>query len=150
MFAKIAGFEFRYQLRQPLFWVVAVALRRARASSAALGQHPDRRRHGNVHKNSPFVIVRRCSTLFMHVLHVRWSPAFVASVIVRDDETGFGRLLFAPAVAQVDYLYGRFAGGVSSPSRRLSWRSPLGLLLGALMPWVDPETLGPTVFGDYV
>lgn len=38
------------------------------------------------------------------------TTAFVANVIVRDDESGFGPMVRATRVAKFDYLFGRFAG----------------------------------------
>ena len=38
------------------------------------------------------------------------STAFVANVIVRDDDTGFGPIVRSTRVTKFDYLIGRFAG----------------------------------------
>ena len=36
--------------------------------------------------------------------------AFVANVIVRDDETGFGPIIRSTRITKFDYLFGRFIG----------------------------------------
>ena len=52
MFARIASFEFRYQLRQPAFWVIAIvfgllAFGAVASDNVSLGSG------GNVLKNAP-------------------------------------------------------------------------------------------------
>ena len=82
MFGKIAAFEFRYQVRQPIFWITAmiffllvfgsVAIDVVRIGSA-----------GNIHKNAPSAIGQ--TLLIMTIFFMFASTAFVANVIVRDD-----------------------------------------------------------------
>ena len=55
MFAKIASFEFRYQLRQPAFWVIAIvfgllAFGAVASDNVSLGSG------GNVFKNAPYAL----------------------------------------------------------------------------------------------
>jgi hypothetical protein len=53
--------------------------------------------------------------------------AFVANVVIRDDETGFGPIVHSTRVSRFDYLFGRFTGaflGLPMFSRAL------GMLLG--------------------
>ncbi|HEX3888034.1 MAG TPA: hypothetical protein VHW05_11100, partial [Phenylobacterium sp.] len=57
MFFKIAGFEFRYQTRQPIFWVAAIVFVLLSFGAVAsdnihLGDT------SNVHKNAPWVIAQ--------------------------------------------------------------------------------------------
>ena len=54
-----------------------------------------------------------------------------------------------PASRKVDYLYGRFLGAFGAAL--VGYLAvPLGLWLGASAWWLDHETLGPFVLGDYV
>jgi len=146
MFFKIAGFEFRYQLRQPIFWVAVILFSLLAFGSVA----SDNVRIGstdNVHKNAAFVIGQTC--LILGVIYTFVVAAFVANVIVRDDETGFGGIVRSTRLSKFDYLYGRFAGAMAVAA--LAYLAvPLGIWLGASAPWVDPETLGPLVVGHYV
>lgn len=139
MFGKIAAFELRYQLRQPIFWIAsliffalvfgAVGIDRVQIGSG-----------GNVHKNSPKAlgeIVMIMTVFFMFV-----STAFVANVIVRDEETGFGPIIRSTRITKFDYLFGRFTGAFGAVA--LSFLAvPLAIWAGSVMPWVDPETMGP-------
>ena len=139
MFGKIAGFELRYQLRQPVFWVVAIifflfTFGAMTVEQIRIGSG------GNVLRNSAFSIAQ---------IHLIWSlfymfvtTAFVANVIVRDVETGFGPIVHSTRVSKFDYLYGRFTGAFVAAA--LSFLAiPLAIFVGTLMPWVDSETLGP-------
>jgi len=145
MFGKIAAFELRYQLRQPIFWIAgliffllvfgAVGIDRVQIGSG-----------GNVHKNSPQgigQIVMVMTVFFMFV-----STAFVANVIVRDEETGFGPIIRSTRIRKFDYLFGRFAGAFAAVALAFLF-VPAAIFVGSLMPWVDPETMGPNRLSDY-
>jgi ABC-2 type transport system permease protein len=146
MFFKIVGFEFRYQMRQPIFWVGVVlfalfAFGFVASSNINLGST------GNIHKNAPFVIAQTCVALAIFYLFV--VAAFTANVIVRDDETGFAPILRSTPIRKFDYLYGRFLGAFAAAAVAFL-AVPVGFGLGSLAPWIDHETLGPFVVGDYV
>lgn len=146
LFAQIARFELRYQLGQRLFWSVfalfflltfgAVTLEQIKVGAG-----------GNVLKNSPFAIAQ---------LHLVWTlffmfvtTAFVANVVVRDDETGFGAIVRSTPVRKAAYLYGRFTGAFAAAA--LCFLAvPLATFIGSLAPWIDPETIGPNHLGHYV
>jgi ABC-2 type transport system permease protein len=146
MFFKIAGFELRYQLRQPIFWVGLILFTLLSFGSVA----SDEIQIGstdNIHKNAAYVICQ--TTLVLAVIYMFVTAAIVANVITRDDETGFGSIIRTTPIRKADYLYGRFAGAFIAAA--LAFLSvPLGLLLGALAPWVDRETLGPITLAPYV
>jgi aminopeptidase N len=74
--------------------------------------------------------------------------AFVASVVIRDDETGFGPILRATRIRKSDYLLGRFTGAVAVAFIVLAC-VPLGMLVGSWMPWLDAEKVGSFVPGHY-
>ncbi len=145
MFAKIAAFELRYQLRQPIFAVVVMIFFLLVFGSVTVDQiHIGS--GGSIHKNSPQAIAETC--LIMTVFFMFAATAFVANVVVRDDETGFGPIIRSTSVSKFDYLFGRFTGAFLAIA--LAYLAvPLGIFLGSLMPWVDAETLGPNRVGDY-
>jgi aminopeptidase N len=145
MFGKIAAFELRYQLKNPVFWVAAgmfflltfgsVTVENVQIGSTA-----------NVHVNSPFAIIQTHLILSLFFMFV--STAFVASVVVRDDETGFGPILRATRIRKFDYLFGRYLGAFLAAA--LAFLAvPLAMLLGSVMPWLDPEKVGPFRPGYY-
>lgn len=147
MFGKIATFEFRYQLRQPVFWVVAglfflIVFLATASTNVHIGGDTS-----NVHKNSPFSIAN--VTLVTTIFFMFVTTAFVANVVVRDEETGFGALVKATRIQKFDYLYGRFFGAFAAAAAAYLF-VPLAIWLGSLMPWLDQDTLGPNRLLDYL
>lgn len=146
MFGKIASFEFRYQLKNPVFWVAAGIFFLLTFGSVVL-EGVSIGGGGSTHKNAPFAIGQTHLILTLFFMFV--STAFVANVVVRDDETGFGGILRSTQVKRFDYLYGRFTGAVLAAA--LAFLAvPLGFVIGSLMPWVDAETLGPLTLQPFV
>ena len=146
MFAKIAAFELRYQLRQPVFAVVALIFFLLVFGSVTVDQiHIGS--GGNIHKNGPQAIAE--TSLIMSVFFMFAATAFVANVVVRDDETGFGPIIHSTRVRKFDYLFGRFTGAFLAVAIAFL-AVPLAIFVGSLMAWVDAETLGPNRIGDYV
>jgi len=146
MFRAIAAFELRYQLKSPAFWVTA-ALFLLLTFAATASDNVSIGSGGNVWKNSPYAIAQ--TLMVMSVFAVFIMTAFVANVVVRDDETGFGPIIHSTRVSRFDYLFGRFTGAFLAGCL-LFLSVPLGMILGAAMPWVDPEILGPFNPGHYV
>ena len=145
MFRSIAAFELRYQLKSPAFWVTfAIFLLLTFAATASDNVHIGS--GGNVWKNSPYAISQ--TLLVMSVFSVFILTAFVANVVVRDDETGFGPIIHSTRISRFDYLFGRFTGAFLAGCL-LFLSVPLGMIIGAAMPWLDPETLGPFNFWHY-
>ena len=146
MLAKIARFEFRYQLRNPILWATAaatflIAFASIAVDGMALGD--DR----NVLRNSPFAILQTYGVISIMFMFV--TTAFVANVVIRDDETGFGPLLRSTRISKFDYLIGRFLGafGIAALCMLIV---PLAVWLGTLMPWIDPHVLGPDRVSDHL
>jgi ABC-2 type transport system permease protein len=146
MFAKIAGFELRYQFRNPVFWVVAI-LFFLLAFGATTIEQIQIGSGGNVHVNSPAALAQKLLVLSLFFMFV--TTAFVANIIVRDDESGFGPMVRSTRVSKFDYLIGRFTGAFAISAIAYA-AIPLAIWLGSLMPWLDPETLGPNRLGDYL
>ena len=138
MFLKIASFELRYQLKNPVFWVAAglfflLTFGSVTSDTIQIGAT------ANVHVNSPSAIAQTFLIFSLFFMFV--STAFVANVVVRDDDTGFGPILRATRLRKLDYLYGRFVGAFAAVL--LCFLSiPLAMMVGSVMPWIDPEKLG--------
>jgi aminopeptidase N len=146
MFGKIAGFEFRYQTRQPVFWVTAIvffllSFAVVASDQVSLGGV------GNVKENSPFAIAFSYGVWSLFFMFV--TTAFVANVVVRDVDTGFGPIIRATRINKFDYLIGRFSGAFAAALVAFL-AVPLGIVLGSYMPWVDKETIGPNLIQYYV
>ncbi|HYJ82856.1 MAG TPA: aminopeptidase, partial [Allosphingosinicella sp.] len=145
MFLKIAHFELRYQIKNPVFWVAAVlfflmTFGAMASESVQIGSG------GNIHKNSPVALTQVQAILGLFFMFV--TTAFVANVVVRDDDTGFGPIVRSTPITRLQYLGGRFAGAIAAAALAFLF-VPLGLWIGSLMWWVDSETLGPNRLAYY-
>ena len=146
MFAKIAAFELRYQLKNPVFWVAVVAFflltfATVTVDNVHIGDT------ANAHLNGPYAVVE--THLIWTLFFMFVSTAFVANVVVRDDETGFGALIKSTRVTKAAYLYGRFTGAfIAGLIAFLA--VPSAMLVGSMMPWIDPAKIGPFRPGDYL
>ncbi len=145
MFASILGFELRYQLKSPVFWVAfllffLLTLLSVTSDTIQIGAT------SNVHLNSPFAVVQTCLVFSLFFMFV--STGMVANVVVRDDETGFGPIVRATRVRKFDYLLGRFSGAFLAAAMAFA-AVPLAIMVGALAPWLDAEKLGAFRPGDY-
>lgn len=146
MFGKIAAFEFRYQIKNPVFWVAAAIFFLMTFGSVTVDQIQIGG-GGSIHKNSPFAIAQ--THLIWTLFFMFVTTAFVSNVVVRDDETGFGGILRSTSITRFDYLYGRFAGALGAAF--LAFLSvPLAIVIGSFMPWLDKETLGPLTLQPFL
>ena len=146
MLKAITAFEVRYQLRSPLFWI-SFALFFLLAFAATTSDTIQIGARGNVNVNSPIAMIQTIAIFNIFALFI--VASFVSNVIVRDDETGFAPILRSTLIRKFDYLTGRFIGSFFVACLVLS-AVPLAMLIGAQMPWLDPEKLGPTVLWHYI
>ncbi len=145
-FAPVAAFEWRYQLKSPVFWVGCViffllAFGATTVDTIQIGSR------GNVNINGPFAIIQTLG--IMSVFAVFIVVAMVAGAVIRDDETGFAPILRSTRLGKGAYLGGRFAGAVAAALLVLA-AVPLAIAVGSFMPWLDAEKIGPFQPGHYL
>jgi ABC-2 type transport system permease protein len=146
MFREILRFELRQQLRNPFYWVICLAFG-VLAFSAATSDHVQIGGGiGNTHRNAPYVVVDLLGHFVL--LGMFLVTVFVVGAALRDFEAGTAELLFATPISRKAYLGGRFAAGYLA-SLGVFVFVALGLLIGVLMPWLDPARLGPTSLSAY-
>src|SRR5215468_3715424 len=146
MLTKIAAFEARYQIRSPLFFVGFALFFLLTFGSVTIDQIQIGGK-GNVNVNSPYAILQ--TVAIMNVFGVFVVTAFVANVVIRDDETGFAPIVRATPIRKSDYLIGRFTGAIIVGFTVLA-SVPLAMLVGSWMPWLDTEKLGLFVPTHYL
>lgn len=145
MFRHVVGFELRHQLTAPVFWGTCLIFFLLTFSAVAsddvrLGWG------GQVYRNAPFAIAT--VGMLMTILATFIMTAFVAGVVLRDDESGFGPLLQATPLPRSTYLFGRFIGGLIVGCIAFA-TVPFGAL--AALAWnVDPDTVGAIRVTDYL
>jgi ABC-type transport system involved in multi-copper enzyme maturation permease subunit len=139
MLGRIASFEFRYHiLSQAFYWIFAIFFLFVFGAAAS-----DQIQIGDsavVNANSPYAISLNILvfSLFGMVIPI----VFLASGILRDRSYNTYELFYSTPVRERDYLLGRFAGGFAVTAL-VMMSLPLGNAVGSLMPWVDPESIGP-------
>jgi hypothetical protein len=102
---------------------------------------------GNVWVNAPFAILQVVGLMSIFAIFV--IVAMIANVVIRDDETGFAPILRTTRVSKLAYLLGRFTGA-SAAAFVVIAMMPLAIAVGAAMPWLDPEKVGPFQLTHYL
>jgi ABC-type transport system involved in multi-copper enzyme maturation permease subunit len=147
MLARIFAFEVRYQIRQPLFWVAAALFFLLTFGAVTTDVVQVGGSIGSVNRNAPFVLMQ--ILLVMTVIGTFLTTAFAAGSVHRDFETQADAIFFSLPIRKADYLFGRLSGSLA-----ISWLVYLAVLLavaiGGLMPWLEPERIGPFRLAPYV
>lgn len=147
MLGRIFAFEVRYQLRQPLFWFTAaffflITFGAVTTDVVSIGGSI-----GSVNRNAPFVLMQ--ILLVMTVIGTFMTTSFAAMSVYRDVESQADAIFFSLPLRKGDYLFGRLFGSLA-----VSWLVYLAVLLavaiGGLMPWLEPERVGPFRLAPYV
>ncbi len=146
MLRHIAAFEWRYQVKSPVFWV-GFALFFLLTFGSVTSDNVQIGAQGNVNINSPYAILQTQGVLSLFLIFV--IVAMVAGVILRDDDTGFGPILRSTSMSRSDYLVGRFIGAIAATFAVLAC-IPLAIAIGSLMPWLDSEKVGPFQLSHYL
>ncbi len=146
MLRHIAAFEWRFHLKSPVFWIGCGIFFLLTFGAVTVDQIQIGSR-GNVHVNSPFAILQTLGIMSVFAVFVHVS--MVAGAVLRDDETGFAPILRSTRIGKGEYLVGRFVGAAAAAFMVLAC-VPLAVLLGSLMPWLDPEKVGPLQAAHYL
>jgi ABC-2 type transport system permease protein len=95
---------------------------------------------GNVAVNSPWALVSLIAAVSLFGVIV--TAALLGHSAQRDFETGAFSLFFTQPISKRAYLVGRFLGGLLT-NALIFVSIPIGIWLGALLPFLDAERLGP-------
>ncbi|MEZ5597401.1 MAG: ABC transporter permease [Pseudomonadales bacterium] len=143
----IARFECSYQLRSPLFLLVAGVF----ALLTFLGMASESVTIGGsdkaLHLNSVFAIIQ--THLVFSILGMFPAIAFVAGAIGRDYEMRTAEIFYATGVRSTAFVLGRFFGGTTF-AVLTGFAALLGTCIGTFAPWLDPARVGPFVLAPYL
>jgi len=140
MLRSIVGFELRYAVRQPTFWLISGAyflFALVYSSTSLVGEAMTT---PAINVNSPWAITRMVTGL--SYLSLLGLAAFVGASVIRDARDGMAELLFVTRLTKAGYVFGRFLGGFLAVLLSFSFVF-VGLIAGHLAPWADPRLLGP-------
>lgn len=145
MFIESFLFEWRYFAKQPATKAIGMII----FVLAFLVTSVNRVSMGgaNLLKNGPYAIVS--FSLFFLVVSIFFIVYFVANTALRNETSKMSEILYCQPIKPFDYHLGRFLGSFSMVLIIFAFL-PLGLLLGSLMPWVEPARLGPFHLQYYV
>lgn len=140
-------FELKQQLRAPLLWLMALmfglfAFGAASSDAIQVGNSV-----GNVDRNAPSVIIQFLGMFTVMGLLV--TVTFISGALLRDFELGTADLFFSSPMRKRDFLLGRFLAAVTA-CVLIYLMVALGLMIGPLMPWVDPDRLGAFSLTPYL
>ena len=147
MFSAIASFEFKFHLKNFLFYIVLLIYFLLAFAAVTSDQVTIGGSVGNVNRNAPYVIMQ--FLLVMSVFGIFTTTAFVANSIHRDFELGTDALFFSSPIKKFQFLAGRFLGSFTV-AVMVYLGVVLAVMVGSLMPWIEQERLGPFELWPYV
>lgn len=146
MWKEFFKFDLGYQLKQPLLWVFAAILALMAFGVTTSDSVQMGGAIGNVNRNAPTVVAQLLGMFTL--LSMFLITVFIAGAVLRDSEVGMADMLFATPMRKWDYLFGRFAAGFVA-CLVIFVCIALGTMIGPLMPWVDPQRVGPFSLHTY-
>ena len=146
MLRSILAFEAKYHLKSMVFWLSGVLFFVLSFGAATTDSVQIGGAIGAVNRNSPYVIMQ--FTLVMTVIASFVVVAFVAGAVLRDQEQGTAGMLFTTPMRKRDYVLGRVLGAFLVACGIMAFVLA-AVFIGSLMPWLDPERVGPFIPGAY-
>lgn len=137
MLFEICRFEINYRIRQYntyVYFIILLLFAIVAVDFVFEGQP------GPLKRNAPIIIARTMGIMTALTLMI---PSMIMGVaVLRDFDHRMESLLFVNPIKKSDYLLGRFLG--SFVVLILIFTAiPLGMMVGDLAPWRDPDTLIP-------
>jgi ABC-2 type transport system permease protein len=139
---KFFIFEIKYWLRQPMVYIFFVINALLIFGATSSDQIQVGGSFGNIMKNAPFVIQMYYSV--MSYITLLMTTSFILASTTRDFTYNSYQIIFTTPVKRIQYLLGRFFGAVTVAVIPMLGVS-VGILVGCLMPWVNPEKVGPVI-----
>ena len=103
-------------------------------------------RGDNIFVNAPSMIT--FMLLLSSVVAVFIVPSYMATTVLKDNNSKFEAILFATPITKNNYLFGRFVGAFTALAVVMA-AGPLGMLAGTFWPWAVSDTLAPTNLSHY-
>jgi len=136
----VIRFEWRLRLRQPATWLYMLVFFLLTFLFVTTDVVQIGGADGPVKATSP-VTVSQIVTI-LGALGSVVAAALVGTAIQRDSDAKVADLFATTGISTAGYYFGRFIGAWLV-SLLVYSALPLGLMVGSVMPWVDPETIAP-------
>jgi ABC-type transport system involved in multi-copper enzyme maturation permease subunit len=147
LFGAVCRFEVRYHLQRPLTWgFFAILLAQGFLFTGTDAVVLAGGGLGRVARNAPWAVAG--AMLMGAVISQVFVTAIIGIAVLRDYQARAHELLFTTPISKGDYLLGRFTGALVV-MLVVHTGIPLGQLLGAMAPWVDPRQLQPLSLAPY-
>jgi len=147
MLFNIFRFELAFHSRQPLLYVVSLVIFLLTFGATTSDNIQMGGIINNININSPYNVVSMLSSLSF-ISSLIAGVAFASGAILRDFDHKTAELFFTTRVDKLNYLLGRFCGAIFF-CFIVYFIAALGAFFGELMPWIDPERLGPMRLDAY-
>lgn len=144
MWMALFGFEVRYQLRQPLVYLITFFLS-VLLFIAGTGEGPGAA-VGALQLNAPAVILEHLVKGIYLILFLM--TAYVVSAALRDFDRQTAELFFSKPISRMDYMTARFAGAIVVCALPYLIGATV-LAIGTLMPWLEPSRVGAFRIAPY-
>ncbi len=138
MFGSVFRFELLYRFRRPPLYFFAGMFFLLTACTVASDSMQMGGAIGNAARNSPYEILRLMQ--MMSAMAMLALTGFVATAVNRDYEYGTHEMFYATPVGKLSFLTGRFGGSLIA-ALAVVVAAAAGLVVGSLMPWLDPERI---------
>lgn len=154
MFFTLVGQEVAHRLRQFsthvyafIFFAVSFVLMNALGGAFSDANVVIGGMGPNTHANSPYALA--VVTLFLTLLGLILTAPFMGQSVYRDYQSGIDPLIFTTPISKAKYLGSRFLGAVLVHLYLYAGLTG-GLLLGTVVPWVDPGQFGSFSLAAYL
>ncbi len=138
-FLSLLRFELRYQVFSPVF-VVSFAVFFLLAFFGTASEQVTIGGPSSVNINAPGAIAMTLGILGLFAIFI--PAAMLSSAVIRDRDFKTEELFHSTPLSPRTFLLGRLSGALIATW--LAFASvPLAMFIAALMPWIDPERLGP-------
>lgn len=147
MYLENLKFELNYHRQQYAFYVMASIVFLLFFLATATPNVTIGGRGPNVNLNATTAIFN--SLQVVSFFSILMSVSFTANSVLRDYEFKTIEFFLSRPLSKVSFIYGRFAGSFFF-GFLVYLAGLMGLLIGELMPWLDPERLGPFSLTPYI
>lgn len=144
---KFIRYEWKYWLASPMTWIffginALLILGAVSSDNVMIGGDI-----GSIHKNAPFVVQNYYG--IMSLLCLLMTTAYMNATANRDFQYNMYQFIFSSPVKHSHYFFGKFIGAVSISIIPLLGIS-MGALLAPIMPWTDPQRIGPIYWSGHI